>query len=246
MKIKKIIILLITGLFLVSCVFTEELHIKNDGSGSYAFSMDMSQMMESMKGMSTKDSLKESKVLDTIVLFKDILSENKDSIAKLDADEKEMLKTLEDFTMRMQVDEEKGKMLMAFGLEFKNINDLKNMEEKIAKAQSLSEKKKANTTMPSNSNTEYSFDGNTFKRIVTLKDLSKEKTDEFDKMIKQSNSFLDGSQYKLVYHFESSIQHVSFKGAQISENKKTLTIEMPMDTIIKNPQLLNFEVKLKK
>jgi len=246
MNIKKILILFITSAILISCVFTEELHIKNDGSGSYAFDMDMSQMMESMKGMSEKDSLKDPEVLDTIILFKDLLLENKDSIAKLDAEEKEMLEALEDFTMRMQVDEDKGKMLMTFGLDFKNISDLKNMGQKIARAQSLSDKKKANNAMPSNSNTEYSFDGNTFKRIVTLKDLSKEKSDEFDKMINQSSSFLEGSNYRLVYHFESTIQHVSFKGAKISDDKKTLIIEVPMDTIIQNPKLLDFEVKLKK
>lgn len=246
MNIKKILILFVTSVVLISCVFTEELHIKNDGSGSYAFDMDMSQMMEAMKGMSEKDSLKDPEVLDTIILFKDLLLEHKDSIAKLDAEEKEMIKALEDFTMRMQVDEVKGKMLMTFGLDFKNVSDLKNMEEKIARAQSLSDKKKSNEAMPSNSNTEYSFDGNTFKRIVTLKNLSKEKSDEFDKMVKQSGSFMEGSKYKLVYHFESAIQHVSFKGATISDDKKTLIIEMPMDTIIKNPKLLEFEVKLKK
>ena len=246
MNIKKTLILLVSSIILISCVFTEEIHVKNDGSGSYAFKMDMGQMMESMKGMSEKDSLKEPEVLDTIILFKDLLSKNKDSIAKLDANEKEMIKALEDFTMRMQVDEDKGKMMMTFGLDFKNIEDLKNMEEKIAKAQSLSDKKKSNDAMPSNSNTEYSFKGNTFKRIVTLKDLSKEKSNEFDKMMKESGSFMDGSIYKIVYHFESAIQHVSFKGAKISDDKKTMTIEMPMDTILKNPKLLNFEVKLKK
>jgi len=246
MNIKKILILFVTSVVLISCVFTEELHIKNDGSGSYAFDMDMSQMMEAMKGMSEKDSLKDPEVLDTIILFKDLLLEKKDSIAKLDAEEKEMLKALEDFTMRMQVDENKGKMLMTFGLDFKNISDLKNMEEKIARAQSLSEKKKADEAMPSNSNTEYSFDGNTFKRIVTLKDLSEEKSGKFDKMVKESASFMEGSMYKLVYHFERKIKHVSFKGAKISDDKKSLIIEMPMDTIIKNPKLLEFEVKLKK
>jgi len=246
MNIKKILILSITSVILISCVFTEELHIKNDGSGSYAFDMDMSQMMESMKEMSEKDSLKDPEVLDTIILFKDLLLENKDSIAKLDDEEKEMIKALEDFTMRMQIDEEKGKMLMTFGLDFKDISDLKNMEEKIARAQSLSNKKEGSNVMPSNSNTEFSFDGNTFKRKVTLKDLSKEKSDDFDKMIKQSSSFLEGSNYRLVYHFENVIQHVSFKGAKISDDKKTLIIEMPMDTIIKNPKLLDFEVKLKK
>lgn len=246
MNLKKILSLLVLTVILISCVFTEEIHVNNNGSGNYTFKMDMSEMMESMKGMSEKDSLKEPEVLDTIIFFKDILSDNKDSIAKLDADEKELIKALEDFTMRMQIDEDKGKMLMSFGLDFDDISDLKNMEEKVAKAQSLSDKKKEKESMPSKSNTEYSFDGKTFKRIVTLKNLTKEKSDEFDKMLSQSGSFLEGSKYKLIYHFESEIQSVSIKSAKISADKKTLTIEMPMDTVMKNPKLLNFDVKLQK
>jgi hypothetical protein len=32
----------------------------------------------------------------------------------------------------------------------------------------------------------------------------------------------------------------------ISENKRTMTIEVPMDSVVKNPMWLDFEVKLKK
>jgi len=246
MNFKKSIFLFISSILLVSCVFTEEVYIKNDGSGNYAFKMDMSEMMQSMKSMSTKDSLVESKVLDTIIYFKDILEDKKDSIAKLKPEERKVLKTLEDFTMRMQVDEEKGKMLMNFGLDFKNIDDLKNMSEKISKAQSLGDSKKSKNSMPFNNDTEYSFDGNTFKRVVNLKNLTEEKADEFEKMMGQSGAFMDKSTYKIVYHFEKQIKSVSIKEAMLSADKKTLTIEMPMDTVMKNPKLLDFEVKLKK
>ncbi len=245
MKIIKPIILFLSSILLLSCVFTEELYLNNDGSGSYAFKMDMSEMMESMKGMSDKDSIQESKVLDTIIYFKDILAEQKDSISKLKREEREVLEALEDFTMRMQVDEEKGKMLMNFGLDFKNITELKNMSEKIAKAQSLTDKKQANNTTPFNNDTEYSFNNNTFKRSVNLKKLSKEKSDEFEKMMTQSGAFMDGSTYKIIYHFENEIKSVSINNAVLSKDRKTLTIEMPMDTVMKNPKLLDFEVKLR-
>ena len=246
MNIKKTILLFISSIVLVSCMFTEEVYLKNDGSGTYAFKMDMSEMMQSMKGMSSKDSLKEAKVLDTIIYFKDILKEKKDSISKLKPEEREVLETLEDFTMRMQVNEEKGKMLMNFGLDFKSIDDLKNMSEKIAKAQSLGDNKKSKNSMPFNNDTEYSFDGKTFKRSVNLKNLSEEKASEFEKMMGQSNAFMEGSTYKIIYHFEKQIKSVSIKDAKLSDDKKTLTIEMPMDTVMKNPKLLDFEVKLKK
>jgi hypothetical protein len=242
MKIKSLLLFISITLLLTGCMFTEEIYINNDGSGKYAFKIDMSEMMKSMGEMSPKDSLKELKVLDTIIFFKDILEENKDSIATLDKDDKEIIEALKDLKLHMQVDEEKGKMLMDFKMNFNDISELKNMEQKIAKAQALSEKKKKkDKSMPSNSDVTYSFKGKTFSRNVALKDVSEEQLNE----IKEASSFLEGGLYKIIYHFESEIKSVSFKGAQLSDDKKTMTIEIPMDSIIKNQKLLDFEVKLK-
>jgi len=226
-------------------MFTEELSVNNDGSGTYAFKMDMSQMMESMKDMSNKDSIKEPQVLDTIVFFKDILEEKKDSISKLTKEEQILLKGLEDLKLHMQVDEEKGKMLMDFVLDFKNISELKDMQNKIAKAQALSDGKEKDNSLKSKADVDYSFDGKTFRRSVIMKDLSEEKLQEVELSIEQSSSFLEGTMYKVVYHFESEIQDVSFKGAVISNDQKTLTIEVPLDSVMKNPKWLDFEVNLK-
>ncbi len=241
MKIKTLLLFIGLITSLTNCMFTEEIYINNNGSGNYAFKIDMSEMMKSMGEMSPKDSLKESKVLDTIVFFKDILEKNKDSIATLDKEDKEIIEALKDLKLHMQVDEEKGKMLMDFKMDFKNISELKNMEQKIAKAQALSDKKKKDKSLPSNSDVSYSFKDKIFSRKVTLKDLSEEQLNE----IKEASSFLEGGLYKIIYHFESEIKSVSFKGAQLSDDRKTMTIEIPMDSIIKNQKLLDFEVKLK-
>jgi len=246
MKFKTLLLFASLVAGLNSCMFTEELYIKNDGSGQYSFKMDMSEMMESMKDMSNRDSLKEPEVLDTIILFKDLLEEKKDSIKKLNDYEKASLEAIQDLKLHMQVDESKGKMLLDFGLDFEKVSDLKNMQEKISKAQALNENKKENNDLKSKADVDYSFDGKTFKRRVVMKDLSEEKLQEVEKSIKQSGSFLDGSIYKIVYHFESKIKSVTFKDAQISEDKKTMTIEVPLDSVMKNPTWLDFEVKLKK
>jgi len=241
MKIRNLFLFIGTIFLLTSCMFTEEIYLNNDGSGNYAFNIDLSEMMKSMGEMSLKDSLKESKVLDTIVFFKDILEEYKDSIATLDKEDKEIIEALKDLKLHMHVDEEKGEMLMDFKMDFKDISELKNMEQKIAKAQALSDKKKKDKSMPSNSDVIYSFKDKTFSRNVSLKDLSEDQLNE----IKEASSFLEGGLYKIIYHFESEIKSVSFDGAQISDDKKTMTIEVPMDSIIKNQKLLDFEVKLK-
>ncbi len=247
MKFKYFLITCIVSIVVVSCTFTEEIYINNDGRGKYTFKMDMGQMMESMKGMSSRDSVNELKVVDTTMYFKDIITEMKDSISKLDAEERDVINALKDFKLRMLVDEEKGEMLLNIGLDFKDISDLKNMEAKIAKAQSLSDKKNSDSSlMPSNSDTEYSFNGKTFRRKVTLKNLSEEEDAKFKKSLSQSSSFLEGSNYKIVYHFEKEIKKVSSKHITISDDRKTMTLKMPMDTIIKYPKLLDFEVLLKK
>ena len=240
--------LLFAGLIagLNSCMFTEELYIKNDGSGQYSFKMDMSEMMESMKDMSNRDSLKEPEILDTIILFRDLLEEKKDSIQKLSDNEKASLEAIQDLKLHMQVDEKNSKMLLDFGLDFENVSDLKNMQEKISKAQALNENKNEDNDLKSKADVEYSFDGKIFRRNVIMRDLSDEKLQEVERSIKQSSSFLDGSIYKIIYHFESKIKSVSIKDAKISKDKKNLTIEVPLDSVMKNPKWLDFEVNLKK
>ena len=245
MKFKSLILFLGFLTSLTSCMFTEELSINNNGSGTYAFKMDMSQMMESMKDMSNKDSLKEPEVLDTIVFFKDILEEKKDSISRLTRDEQSLLKGLEDLKLHMQVDEENGKMLMDFVMGFKNISELKDMQNKISKAQALTDGKNQDNSLKSKADVEYSFDGKTFRRSVIMKELSEEKLQEVDRSIKQSSSFLEGTMYKIIYQFESEIEGVSFNGAILSKDQKTVTIEVPLDSVMKNPKWLDFEIKLK-
>ena len=84
---------------------------------------------------------------------------------------------------------------------------------------------------------------NTFVRKVTPKDLTEEEQEAYETNIKQASSMFDETVYRIVYHFEGEIKSVSIAGAKISDDRKTMTIEMPMDTIMKNPFLLDFKSK---
>ena len=244
MKLKNLFFLVLLSVLATSCVFTEEINLTKSGSGNYSFKIDMSEMMKSMGGLSPKDSLATPEKLDTIIYFKDILEERKDSIKQLTKEEQELLYSLEEFKIRMNMDEETNKMIMDFNLDFKNLQELADMEKKVSKIQALNDKKQEES-IPSKADVTYEMKGNTFHRKVTLKKLSEEEEKEFNNSIEQSSSFLEGSLYKVIYHFENEIKNVSFEGAQISPNKRTLTIEIPMDSVLKNPRLLDFEVLLK-
>lgn len=242
--LKKLLFSVSILFLLTSCAFTEEIYVKNDGSGTYNFKIDMSEMMKEMKEIGTKDTTTVSKIMDTTFIFKDILEEKKDSIAQLSEEDQASIRSLEDMKLHIQANDEKGKMLMDFGLNFKNVSDIKNIEEKLSKAMAVN-KKKAEGPAFNKSNVTFSFDGNYFTRKTILKKLSKEEEEKVDNEMEQSSSFLEGSTYKLIYHFDKMIRKVSFKGARISEDGKTLTIEVPMDSLIKHPQLLDFKLNLK-
>lgn len=244
-KITELFIVLITITTLTSCQFTERININEDGSGKYSLEMDMSAMMSAMKQMG--DSIKpneEMKVLDTVILFKDILEEKKDSISQLSKEDQASLKAIEDLKIHMMVDEKKNKMVSDFIYDFKSISDLANIQEKISKAQSVKDGKK-NDTPASDSDVLYSYNGKKFIRKVIKKKMSDEEKEAYKKSMEQSASFLDGSSYKLEYHFPKTIKSTTYEGATFSADKKTMYIQADMKAITENPKLLNFEVILK-
>lgn len=244
--LKRIFFIGSLSLLLTSCAFTEEMYINKDGSGSYNFGIDMSEMLQEMKEIGTKeDTLSEPEVIDTTYSFKDVLEEKKDSIAQLTEEDQAALRAIADMDVRIQVDEEKGKMLMNFGLDFKDVSEIKDIEEKLSKAMAVSRKQSTNRPMLNKSKVTFNFDGKNFTRKTILKKLSEEEEEKSDKALGESSSFLEGSTYKLIYHFEKKIKKVSRKDVTISNDGKTLTLVVPMDSLIKYPDMLDFKLKLK-
>lgn len=242
---KNIHILLIIFLVftLTSCQFTEEITIHKNGSGTYKLNVDMGGMMSSMNVLSENDSIKkEPEKLDSIIYIKDVLKANKDSISNLSDVEKESLEILKDMRIHIQIDEEKDKMLMDFLLDFKDISELDDVKQKVEKAQQLQDKKGKEKKNIENHEIHYSYSKKKFLRSVVMKELSPEEQAEFDADQKQNSMFLSGNKYKLIYNFPYKIKKVSYPDVQFSENHKSLIIEIEMDSIIKNPQLLDLEV----
>ena len=244
-KLTNFIILFITLITLTSCQFTERIHINENGSGVYSLEMDMSAMMGAMKQMGDSiETTEDMKVIDTIILFKDIIAEKKDSIAKLTKEEQETLKAIEDLKIHMMVDEKNNKMISDFIFEFNSISELENIHERISKAQSLKDGDE-NNAPTSDSEVKYSYNGKKFTRKVEKRKLSPEEKEAYKKSMEQSASFLDGSSYKLEYHFPKAIKSTTYKGALFSDDRKTMYIQADMKTITENPKLLDFEVILK-
>lgn len=239
----KLIITFIGIIAFTSCQFTEKINLNEDGSGRYTLRMNMSAMMSAMGEMKDSTSTEDNmEILDTIIELKDLLDEKKDSIANLSIQEQEAIKSIEDFKIHMVVDEKNEKIISDFFYDFNSISELKNIQERITKAQSINDNKTSST--PSNTEVKFSYNGKIFSRKVIEKNLSDEEKEAYKKSLEQSASFLDGSTYKIEYHFPKPIKSTTYKGATFSEDRQTILIDTNMKNIIENPKLLDFEIIL--
>ena len=243
MKNSKLLIIAFIAIVLTSCHFTEEITLKRNGSGIYKLNVDMSAMIGAMDGMAQNDSIKkEPKKMDSVFYMKEIIKLHKDSISKLSKAEKASLEAIKDLKMRIQLNEETGKMLMDFIVDFKNLSELDDIKKKVEKAQQLQDNKGSDEKKIENHEVRYFYNKKKFIRKVIMKDLPMEDQERYEKELKKSDMFISGSIYRLVYHFPKKIKNVNFPNVQFSKNRKTMTIAVEMDSLTKNPQLLNLEV----
>ena len=250
---------------LTSCNFTEEITFKEDGSGEFLMSYDMSEVMktfEEMGGAEKKENEEKeaAEKIDSVVYFKDMLVENADSIAKLPKEEQEHLKSLESVMMRFKVDEAEGLFDFGIGSTFNSLEELPEVMEKIEKAKKLNSKGNAQFSQMDQSAVaksaegmfeylDFSYDGKTFSRQLK-KDFKRSEEemkafeDEMNQMGGESKEFFQKMNYTLVYHFPKPIKSVSNSSAELSNGGKTVTLKMNFVEMMKSPELMNLKVEL--
>ena len=234
-----------SGLLWVSCHFTEEIHLKEDGSGSIALSFDGSQLLS----LSDSTEVGENPVRqDSIIRFSDVLDEKRDSIRKLPQKEQERLEKLRPYQMRMITDHGAGEMKFILSREFRDISEIEDAFNAFQDAGALDPVKGGETPMeptgevyPS-TEVSYSFQGNKFSRKGFVVDsvLHQQRLDS----LRGSESFLSESTYKLEIHFPRKIRSASVEGATLSMDGKTLYYEVNFLEYLRRPEALDLEVLL--
>jgi len=239
---------------LTSCQFSENIYISEDGSGKMEFSMDASEMMQVIAEMGDGGEASEGmdKAMDSTIVFKDFIEEKRDSIALLPIEDQEKIKALEDFKMHMVMDPETKKMVFDLSREFKNASELQDMFKAMNNFSNLQGKGGGPTNSASSpfssmgkggsTDVSYAFDGTTFKRISKIVD--KEKHQQSVDSLGQAEMMFGTSKYKINYHFPRAVKSFSKEGAMYSEDRKTITFEVGFLDVLKDPELLNFEVVL--
>ena len=243
--IRKILALFALSVSLVACQFTETMTLNEDGTGRMSISMDLSEMMAFGGEMSQDSSFQK---MDSIVSFKEIFAEKKDSIAKLPQAEQDRLKKRENYMIRMKSDPDANEMIVEIFTDFKNVNEANDLMQGFEQSDGMIPGANVSSSEEGQEKEEqivgvdYSFAKGVFKRDAYIKDKVRHQQ-QLDSM-KQAESFMSSMRYKVKYTFPRKIKRTSIDDATFSLDGKTMELERSFLEYMKNPDVLDVEVEL--
>jgi hypothetical protein len=262
---KKIILLFTLACFLTSCNVTESIVFNDNGSGEFLVTYEMGDavtaMTEAMGGKKSDSEKKEKgEVMDTTMVFAEIMETYKDSIAALPEQKRLAMEAVKDMFMTMKMDEDAGVMDLGVGMKFNSIEDLKNIQEKIKKAQSLNGQSGQVDALKGGSpigkfmgdddnNVSYVITDEGFFRITEAQVLE-EGAESMEELFDPSNegdkemmNYFEEAYYNVRLTFPKAVKSISVEGAEFSKDRKTVTYRANWIEYIKNPMLLDVNVK---
>ncbi|GAA4236279.1 hypothetical protein GCM10022291_20250 [Postechiella marina] len=244
-------------LIFVSCTVKETIVFNNDGTGNYLISYNMANAMKQMQGVLSQPNTKgnnKGKVVDTLVVFKEIIETYKDSVAALPEEKRLALEAVKDMYMKMNVDEEKGILDLGIGLNFNSIEELKGIEKKIEKVRSLNSQNNQVSAIKSASplgkymgnddgNVSYTLSNKTFSREAIFENLESAQEVAFDEGDKEFATYFENAFYIIEYTFPKKIKSYSKEGAQLSNDRRTIKFQSNWLDFIKKPKTLDIVIK---
>lgn len=210
-----------------------------------AFSLDASDLME-MMGDKMGEELEEP--IDTIMNFKAMFDEKRDSINQLPAYRQAKLKALENFSLGMRVNPEEEVMNIRLFTDFTSVAELKDMFEVMQELQKMEKEMSAETDtlfdQPNPTSLKFKYENNVFKREVAV--LDEELLNIQIDSLRSSGAMMmyASSDYTLKYHFPRPVKSVSDTTATLSIDRKTVTVKRSFEEYLENPKTLNIEFVL--
>jgi hypothetical protein len=248
---KKILLSLFAGtvILLTSCLeTTQEITLKDDGSGTYVNTNDMGKIITIAKNMGATSSDKiPQQAIDTSFSF----ASTADSIPDLSPEDKELLKKGSVHIIMSIPDE---KFISAMSFPFTTLDDIQKFNHLSGKMMKETMKTKMPPDMnmggqempePSSFDDYYTLE---FSKGELKKKLNKEKyanvdKDEFLNGMKQAASMGIPVTSTFIINLPRPAEKVDGKNAKLSEDKMKVTISSTMDDFYDHPESLEFKIK---
>lgn len=231
MKKSFFLILALLPLLLASCFdVLEEIYLEKNGKGQYLYTIDMSALMdESMKELlqgATEEGEEnglEGVEIDSVVYFKD---SDPETLKKMDKPE-----IFERAFMKIQMSDEQDKMVMQFGLDFENVNEISYFLQHIDKlmGESMEGNPMSGGLLPSSDAAEMFMQKG--KKLTRLGSLALGGEDVSDDDMGMLSMFMESATFRTVYHLPGAVKKTSIPNAVIDGN--TLMVESSMLEIMK-------------
>ena len=263
---KHFITLLCLCFFTMSCSVTESIVFDEHMGGVFKSTFDMSQILAITKESNLEtEKEKPSEAIDTTIVFNHFLEQFKDSINALPMEKQKQLYAMKDVVIDMEMDEDKGIFNFTMNKPFANFDELKLINQQLDGAMTIAQDLSGNDSnsvpspqdqldgLPKSDPVIYSFTNNTFTRFQPKKEEESEPvgaedgsdTENVTDLFKgQFDDLFKATFYTLTYTFPKPIKSVSSKDAELSEDRKTMTLQTDLNAITEEPELRNLEIIL--
>lgn len=253
-KLLLLIALTFTSIFFTGCLeTTEELTIAADGSGTYHVGVDMSglfDLMDMMKGMDTSAIAENKKMekMDTVISMRDF----SDTASALTAEEKALMKNAQ---MKMKMDEVAKEFKIDMNFPFTKIGDVQKLmalSQKSGGGGAVQNMFKGNTLSAEGGN-EQMPDINSYYDMVVNSNLIERKLNKEKYKALQQNEQLKGAQmagdmlesikFNTVIRLPRPAKQVKGSHAQLSADKKTLTLKGTLQDLFGDPEAFSYRIE---
>lgn len=244
---KKLLLLFVAAILLVSCQITERFYLQESGMVKYETEIDFSEMMAFMYDEATKDSLRQlgQFPIDTIMNFADLEDFDQISPDSISDAQLAFMRSMDKTKVQMKMNDTEGKMIIR--IEEKNINSLNDYLKEMNTALSKLEKEDPAAAAEMGQSglmksLELKFDGKNFQRIAMNQNQFLNELD--DSIAEATRQMMNMFEYKMEYHFPKRVKNSSLENATFSIDGKTMTVDVPMSELWDNPEKYNFTVEL--
>lgn len=256
---KKLAVLITTFLVLLTgCIDSDEnISINKDGSGVYAVKMDMSRMLDMIKGFqemaaaetgkkdSTQQKMLPEKAMDTTIHFADL----PDTSGNLSEAEKALMR---DGTLHMVMNQDAGQFRMEMRFPFKKPEDLVRIQELMQRnggmmgnaMKGFNEGTEQAGQLPDvNSLFDFTFRDGLIERRLNPERLKAFQENNQMSQLKEATTMFGESSFNTAIQLPRKPKKMEGPGVKPGADANTIIIKTTLEEVLQNPNALTFRVE---
>jgi hypothetical protein len=250
MKFMKNLLVLLCLFCLASCLdIKDETEIREDGSGTFISTLDMSQLVDMMSAMGGEEFEKrKNEKIDSVIYYKD----NIDAAKNLTPEEKSLLKGA---TARVKMNFEKKQFFLKFNAPFKNMAELQKLNLMVAQDgigftrlwQGAMGESGAGESGPDMNELLAVFDSQMkngyIRKSVNAQRLKALQDNPKMTEMKQGAEMGIEVLYTVSYKLPHALVKVNNPNAKVSDDKRTVTVQNNLMELFTKPEKFEFTIE---